>query len=242
MDSRIRLPAQALVTAILLAVLAGAAKNGNDLQKPAEDAAISQQESEVQTKKEAKEYTYITTVPRLTAAELEKIKQDITNKKIKQDITKKTKQEADLKAQEAAVSLSDDDGHMEVDSDTGAGWSASDRYLLAKIAMAEAESEDVKNKALVIRVVLNRVESKYFPDSIEGVIFESGQFSPISDGRWDKVEPDDSCYEALALVESGWDKSQGALFFELTTSSATWHSTHLKLLFSYRKTSFYTMY
>ena len=58
-------------------------------------------------------------------------------------------------------------------------WDAEDAYMLAKIAMAEAESEDTEGKALVMLVVLNRVWSDEFPDTIAGVIFQDGQFSPI---------------------------------------------------------------
>ena len=50
-------------------------------------------------------------------------------------------------------------------------WGKDDSYLLCKIAMAEAESEGVKGKALVMLVVLNRVWSNEFPDTIEEVIF-----------------------------------------------------------------------
>ena len=69
-------------------------------------------------------------------------------------------------------------------------WDAEDAYMLAKIAMAEAESEDTEGKALVMLVVLNRVWSDEFPDTIAGVIFQDGQFSPISNGRYDEVKPD----------------------------------------------------
>lgn len=62
-------------------------------------------------------------------------------------------------------------------------------YRLAKIAMAEAEGEDTEGKALVILVVLNRVWSDEFPDTIEGVITEDTQFTAYGNGRYDRVEP-----------------------------------------------------
>ena len=87
-------------------------------------------------------------------------------------------------------------------------WDAEDAYMLAKIAMAEAESEDTEGKALVMLVVLNRVWSDEFPDTIAGVIFQDGQFSPISNGRYDEVKPDADCYRALQLIQiDGWDES-----------------------------------
>lgn len=69
-------------------------------------------------------------------------------------------------------------------------WDADDSYRLAKIAMAEAEGEDTEGKALVILVVLNRVWSDEFPDTIEGVITEDTQFAAYENGRYDRVEPD----------------------------------------------------
>lgn len=65
-------------------------------------------------------------------------------------------------------------------------WDADDSYRLAKIAMAEAEGEDTEGKALVILVVLNRVWSDEFPDTIEGVITEDTQFTAYGNGRYDR--------------------------------------------------------
>lgn len=118
-------------------------------------------------------------------------------------------------------------------------WDADDAYLLAKIAMAEAEGEGTETKALVICVVLNRVWSDEFPGTISEVIFEDNQFSPVSNGRWDRVEPNEDCWKALAMVEDGWDESQGATYFELTRDYTTWHSSTLEKLFESGKTSFY---
>lgn len=118
-------------------------------------------------------------------------------------------------------------------------WDAEDSYMLCKIAMAEAEGEDTEGKALVMLVVLNRVWTDEFPDTIEGVIYQKNQFSPISNGRYDKVEPDDDCWEALRMVESGWDESQGALYFESEKNADNWHSRHLKYLFTHGGHRFY---
>ncbi len=99
-------------------------------------------------------------------------------------------------------------------------WDSDDAYRLAKIAMAEAESEDTEGKALVMLVVLNRVWDDEFPDTIEEVIFQKGQFSPISNGRYDEVEPDEDCYRALQLIQTGgWDESHGATYFESKSDS-----------------------
>lgn len=118
-------------------------------------------------------------------------------------------------------------------------WDSDDAYRLAKIAMAEAESEDTEGKALVMLVVLNRVWSDEFPNTIKEVIFQEGQFSPISNGRYDEVEPDEDCYRALQLIQlDGWDESHGATYFE-SKSDSTWHSENLTFLFSHGKHYFY---
>ena len=118
-------------------------------------------------------------------------------------------------------------------------WDADESYILAKMAMAEAESEDTECKALVILVILNRVWSDGFPDTIEGVITQRNAFTPYKNGRYDRVEPDADCWEALDLVMSGWDESQGALYFETTTDEETWHNTHLDRLFEHGALTFY---
>lgn len=117
-------------------------------------------------------------------------------------------------------------------------WSADEAYLLAKIAMAEAEGEDLKGKALVIMVVLNRVWLPEFPGTIREVIYQENQFSPINNGRWDGIEPDHECYEALDMVTHGWDESQGATYFE-SKSDSTWHQNNLDFLFQHGGHYFY---
>lgn len=122
-------------------------------------------------------------------------------------------------------------------------WDADDSYLLAKLAMAEAEGEDTEGKALVVMVVLNRVWSDGFPETIEEVIMEEHggvhQFSVTQeDGRWWEVEPDADCYEAVEMVMTGWDESQGALYFE-SRSDSTWHQKNLDFLFQHGSHFFY---
>lgn len=117
---------------------------------------------------------------------------------------------------------------------------AKESYLLAKIAMAEAEGEDVEGKALVIMVVLNRVWSDKFPDSIEEVIMQENQFSVTHEGgRWWTVEPDEDCYKALDMViAEQWDGSQEALYFE-SEGKSTWHQDNLEYLFKHGNHYFY---
>lgn len=111
--------------------------------------------------------------------------------------------------------------------------------LLLKLAMAEAENQDIEGKALVICVVRNRIDSEDFPDTIEEVIYQENQFTPILDGRFDAAIPNEDCYTALDMVLNGWDKSGGATYFEVTSDDDTWHSTHLDKLYEHQDTTFY---
>ena len=120
--------------------------------------------------------------------------------------------------------------------------SKDDHYLLAKMVMAEAEDETVIGQALVALVILNRVDDPGFPDTVEEVIYQDGQFSPISNGRWDSVEPDDSCYAAVHLVGTGWDESYGATYFISKNSKSTWHENSLEYMFTEGAHKFYREY
>lgn len=126
-----------------------------------------------------------------------------------------------------------------VDEVQSSPFSGEDEYLLVKIAMAEAEGEDVDGKALVILTVLNRVGSNEFPDTIYDVIYQPDQFSPVGSGRFDAVEPSDECYQALNMVIDGWDESQGALYFESCDNADNWHSRNLEHLFTHGRHRFY---
>ena len=113
-----------------------------------------------------------------------------------------------------------------------------ERYLM-QIAVAEAEGEGVEGQALVMMVVLNRVQDERFPDNIGDVILQDKQFTPVRNGRFDKVVPNDDSKAALELIRNGWDESQGALYFERTTTKSTWHSQKLQKLFEHGHHTFY---
>lgn len=74
----------------------------------------------------------------------------------------------------------------------------SDIFLLAWICIGEAEGESEYGKRLVIDTILNRVDNGYFPDSVEGVVYQSGQFSCTFDGRLDRCYPDDYYYQLVS--------------------------------------------
>lgn len=125
-------------------------------------------------------------------------------------------------------------------------WGDEDSYLLAKIAMAEAEGENIQTKTLVILTVLNRVHSDGFPDTIHDVIFQYNedkdvyQFSPVMPGgRWWTTEPNEDCWEAVEIVRTAqYDYSGGTLYFE-SCDFESWHSRNLDFLYQSGKMKFY---
>lgn len=123
-------------------------------------------------------------------------------------------------------------------------WDAEDSYLLAKIAMAEAEGCSIKCKERVILVVLNRVWDDRFPDTIYDVIYENYngvyQFTPVQDGRWDRVKPNEECYQAVEnIMKNPYDESEGALYFESCENEDNWHSQNLEYLYEIDGIRFY---
>lgn len=92
------------------------------------------------------------------------------------------------------------------------GYSSSDIYLLAKVIAAEARGESYTGQVAVGAVVLNRVESSSFPDTVSGVIYQAGAFSAVTDSNW-SVSPDATSRKAAQDALNGWDPSGGALYY-----------------------------
>lgn len=111
--------------------------------------------------------------------------------------------------------------------------------LLLKLAMAErGESGCTECAALVMRTVLNRVESPKFSSTIKGVIYAQDQFTPVIDGTLEDADPNALCANALDMIRRGWDESQGALYYEWCEGES-WHSQNLNLLFQHCDVRFY---
>lgn len=96
-------------------------------------------------------------------------------------------------------------------SNTG-GYSSSDVYLLAKVIAAEARGESYTGQVAVGAVVLNRVDSSSFPDTVAGVVYQKGAFSAVTDSNW-SVSPDSTSKKAAQDAINGWDPSGGALYY-----------------------------
>ncbi len=86
--------------------------------------------------------------------------------------------------------------------------------LLARLINGEARGETYQGQVAVAAVVLNRVKSPDFPNTIAGVIYQKGQFSCVTDGQFNKaIAKDSTVYKAAKEAMSGADPSNGALYF-----------------------------
>ena len=101
---------------------------------------------------------------------------------------------------------------------------ASDRNveLLAHLIYGEARGEPYLGQVAVAAVVLNRVESASFPNTISGVIYQSGAFDAVSDGQIN-LSPDAQCYRAAKDALNGWDPTNGCLYYyNPSTATSRW--------------------
>ena len=116
-----------------------------------------------------------------------------------------------------------------------------DFQILCRIVEAEAGGEDINGRMLVANVILNRVKSGAFPNTVAGVVFQKNkgtfQFSPVRDGRYYRVKISEETIEAVERALSGEDNSEGALYFVSRKAAAPermqWFDSHLTRLFQY---------
>ncbi len=104
----------------------------------------------------------------------------------------------------------------------GASQSGGDVYLLARLISAEARGEPYNGQVAVGAVVLNRMEHPSFPNTMSGVIYQSGAFSCMYDGQWNQPVAD-SAYRAARDALNGVDPSGGAIYyFNPATATNSW--------------------
>lgn len=89
---------------------------------------------------------------------------------------------------------------------------SADQKLLAKLVYAEARGESYKGQVAVAAVVLNRVSSSSFPNTISGVIYQTGAFSCVSNGSINNT-PNDAAIRAALDAMNGWDPTNGCLYY-----------------------------
>lgn len=123
----------------------------------------------------------------------------------------------------AALGLPTGGGSASSGGDSGSSGSGEgDVDLLARLISAEARGEPYEGQVAVGAVVLNRVEHASFPNSISGVIYQSGAFSCLDDGQFDEPVAE-SAYRAAQDALNGWDPSSGAIYyFNPSTATSSW--------------------
>lgn len=91
-------------------------------------------------------------------------------------------------------------------------YTSSDLYMLAKCIYAEARGESYTGQVAVGAVILNRVASPSFPNTISGVIYQRGAFTAVSDGQIN-LTPDKTAMNAAQDALNGWDPTYGCLYY-----------------------------
>ena len=121
----------------------------------------------------------------------------------------------------AAMGLSAGGGNSS-NSDGSGGASSSQVDLLARLISAEARGEPYSGQVAVGAVVLNRIKHPSFPNTLPGVIYQSGAFTCITDGQFNQPVAE-SAYRAARDALNGGDPSGGAIYyFNPSTATSSW--------------------
>ncbi len=111
-------------------------------------------------------------------------------------------------------------------------YSSSDLYLLARVVYSEARGEPYLGQVAVAAVVLNRVKSPEFPNTISGVVYQPWAFTAVNDGQIN-LTPNETAKKAAQDAMNGWDPTYGCLFYyNPKTATSSWirqKETHLEI-------------
>ena len=114
-------------------------------------------------------------------------------------------------------------------SNSSSGTSNSDLNLLARVVYSEARGEPYAGQVAVAAVVLNRVKSSSFPNTISGVVYQQGAFTAVSDGQIN-LTPNQTAYNAAKDALNGWDPCYGAIYYfnpNTATNAWIWSRPHV---------------
>lgn len=122
-------------------------------------------------------------------------------------------------------------------------YSQQDYEVLKRIVQAEAGICDIKGRILVANVIINRVKSGDFPNTITDVVYQKSQFSPVYDGRLNSCTVTQETVEAVDRALAGEDYSQGALYFmnrgRSYSRNVSWFDRNLTYLFHHDRHEFF---
>ena len=102
--------------------------------------------------------------------------------------------------------------------------STSDIQLMARAINGEARGEPYEGQVAVGAVILNRVKDSRFPNTIAGVIYQSGAFTAVADGQINQpIKEDSTVYKAARDAMNGWDPTGGCVYyFNPATATNKW--------------------
>lgn len=116
--------------------------------------------------------------------------------------------------------------------------STSDVQLLARAINGEARGESYEGQVAVGAVILNRVKSSSFPNTIAGVIYQPGAFTAVSDGQINvPIAENSTVYKAAQDALNGWDPTNGAIYYfnaDTATSGWIWSRPLIKTIGKHR--------
>ena len=92
------------------------------------------------------------------------------------------------------------------------GFTSSDVYLLAKTIYAEGRGEPYVGQVAIGAVIMNRIRSAAFPNTVSGVVYQRGAFTAVDDGQIN-LTPNDTAMKAAKDAINGWDPTGGALYY-----------------------------
>lgn len=112
----------------------------------------------------------------------------------------------------------------EENSSYAAGSGTSDIQLMARAINGEARGEPYEGQVAVGAVILNRVKSSQFPNTIAGVIYQSGAFTAVADGQINApISEGSTVYKAAQDAKNGWDPTGGCIYyFNPSTATNKW--------------------
>ena len=129
-------------------------------------------------------------------------------------------------------------GHNITKTNGANGSSTSDVQLLARAINGEARGESYEGQVAVGAVILNRVKSSKFPNSIAGVIYQPGAFTAVSDGQINvPIDKNATVVKAAQDALNGWDPTNGAIYYfnpDTATSSWIWSRPYIKTIGKHR--------
>ena len=115
-----------------------------------------------------------------------------------------------------------------------ASSSTSDLQLMARAINGEARGEPYEGQVAVGAVILNRVKSSQFPNTIAGVIYQSGAFTAVADGQINvPIEEGSSVYKAAKDAMNGWDPTGGCIYYfnpDTATNKWIWSRPQVKTI------------